>query len=212
MKRLMIATAASALAAGSALAATDINAVDLDGNGYASVEEIKTVFPEFDVTFFADIDANGDNRVAPQEILELEAQEILGRYDMVPVEEQRLIVLDTDSSGFIDADEMAAVFSDFDAEDFAAIDTNDDNRVTYGEFYTLEAQQIVARYYDGTIMDIADIDTNGDAFADFNEMVAAYPGLSQSDFNDIDGNDDNRISSQELYAPEAQQIVSRSDS
>lgn len=212
MKRLMFATAISALAAGSAMAATDIATVDLDGNGYASVEELKAVFPDFDVAEFGDIDTNDDNRIGAQEILALEAQEILGRYDMAPVEQQNLIVLDLDGNGYIESEEMASVYSDFDAEDYQTIDANDDNRVTYQEFYAPEAQEIVARYYVGTITDIAEIDTNGDAFADFEEMVATYPGLSQNDFNEIDGNGDNRISSQELYAPEAQQIVSRSES
>ena len=56
-------------------------------------------------------------------------------------------------------------------------------------------------------MDIADIDTNGDAFADADEMMAAYPGLPAEAFEDIDANDDNRVSSDELYTREAQELV-----
>ena len=63
MKRLMIATAVTAIAAGTAMAATDIDTVDLDNDGFAGVEELKTVFPDMEISFFDDIDTNDDNTV-----------------------------------------------------------------------------------------------------------------------------------------------------
>ena len=213
MKRLMTATAAVALTAGAALAATDIDAVDLNGDNFASMEEVKAVFPDFDVTFFDDIDTNNDNRVSPQEILTTEAQNILGRYDMVPLEARGpVIILDNDADGFISLEDMRRGYPTFTDLDFETIDLNDDNRIAYVEIYETEAQDIIARYTTDTVKDIAEIDVNGDDFADFNEMIAAYPGLPMVEFEEIDGNDDNRISSEELYAPEAQTIVSRYES
>lgn len=214
MKRLLASTAAIAtVAAGAALAATEIDAVDMDGDNFASLEELKSAFPEFDVVFFDDMDANDDNRISPQEMLATETQDILARYDMVPLEDRVYVRVDTDMNGYMEYDEITAVFPGLSELDYQEIDGNDDNRVTYAEYYTTEAQDIMARASAGeTVMDIADIDMNGDDFADFNEMVAAYPGLSQLSFEEIDGNDDNRISSSELYATEAQNILARSES
>ena len=214
MKRLLTTTTAIAtLAAGAALAATDIDAVDMDGDGFADVAEVKAAFPEFDVVFFSDIDTNDDNRIGPQEILETEAQDILARYEMVPLEERVYARVDADMNGYMEYDEIKAFFPGLSELDYEEIDNNDDNRVTYDEYYNTEAQDIMARAAsDATVMDIAEIDSNGDDFADFNEMVAAYPGLSQLNFEEIDENDDNRISSTELYSTEAQNILARSGS
>lgn len=214
MKRLLTATTAVfALTAGAALAATDIDAVDMDGDGFASVDEVRAAFPEFDVVFFDEIDTNDDNRISPEEILETEAQDVLARYEMVPMENRVYVRVDADMNGYMEYDEIRAVFPDLSELDYEEIDNNDDNRVTYQEYYTTEAQDIMARASgEASLMDIAEIDANGDDFADFNEMVAVYPGLSQLNFEEIDENDDNRLSSQELYSTEAQDILARSGS
>ena len=209
MKRLMIATAATALTAGTALAATTIDMLDLDENGFVSVEEAKAIFPEMQVESFNDIDVNDDNRLDAQEVQAVEAQQTFDQYEMASAPERPVIILDQDSDGFIQMADMQRAFPEFDSEDFAAIDVNDDNRVDFTEYYADEAQTIIARYYTGSVMDIAAIDANGDTFADFDEMVAAYPGFDSEDFEAIDANDDNRVSSQELYSEEAQEIVSR---
>ncbi|NNL35035.1 MAG: hypothetical protein HKP35_04385, partial [Silicimonas sp.] len=78
MKRLMTTTTAiAALTAGAAFAATDVSAVDMDGDGFATIAEVKAAFPAFEAEFFEQIDANGDNRIGPQEMLETETQDIL---------------------------------------------------------------------------------------------------------------------------------------
>lgn len=214
MKRLMTATTAiAALTAGAALAATDIEAVDMDGDGFATIEEVRAAFPEFDVEFFEQVDMNGDNRVGPQEILETEVQEILARYEMVPLEERPpMIVLDANMDGFMEIEEVRRAFPDLTQVDYEDMDENDDNRLTYQEYYTTESQDIVARYRNGSVADIAEIDMDGDDFASFDEMAGAYPGLDRESFDDIDENGDNRVSSQELYDPDAQDIISRHDS
>lgn len=212
MKRLMIATAATALTAGTAMAAVELDALDMDADTFASVEEVKAAFPNMDIAAIEAIDTNDDNRLSAQEVQTLEAQEQFGLHDMVPLEQRFMVRLDTDYNGYIEADEVAAQFSDFDQEDFERMDTNGDNRLTYQEWYAPEAVKIVAGYRQGTIKDIAEIDMNGDSFADFNEMVASFPGLSEIDFDEIDQNDDNRVSSQELYELDAQEIISRSAS
>lgn len=213
MKRLTLTTAVAALAAGAAVAATDIEAVDLTGDRFATMEELSYVFPGFDVEFFDDIDTNDDNRVSQDEILTQEAQEILARYDMIPLEQvTNKVILDDDGDGFISYEDMQRGYPEFTALDFESIDTNDDNRLSYGEVYALDAQNTIAKYEVGTIADISEIDTNGDAFADFDELVVVYPGLPMESFEQMDVNDDNRISADELYSEEAQEIVSRYES
>ncbi len=211
MKRLMTTTTALiTLTAGAAVAATDIAAVDLDGNGFASIEEIRAIYPDLSVSFFRDMDTNGDNRVSPEEILTTEAQNILGRLEAAPMERPGpVVVLDADSDGFISIEDMRRGYPEFTELDFDTIDENDDNRVTYEEIYATEAQDVVARYQTGTVMDIAEIDADGDGFADFDEMATAFPGLDRESFDNIDLNCDNRISANELYEPDAQIIVSR---
>ena len=213
MKRLTLTTAIAALAAGAAVAATDVDAVDLNGDKFVSMEEMKWVFPDFDVAFWGDIDTNGDNRVSSEEILTTEAQDILARFDMVPLEQVTAkVVLDDDADGFISYEDMQRGYPTFTELDFEAIDLNDDNRIAYAEIYATEAQDIIARYEAATVADISDVDKNGDAFADFDEMVIAYPGLILEEFEEIDLNDDNRISAEELYTTDAQNIVARYES
>lgn len=219
MTRFITATALVALTAAPAFAAVDLDQLDMTGDGFVSMEEVMAAYPDFAPESWGDIDTNDDRRLSSEEILQTEAQDIFARYEMLSMEERgRVIVLDEDGDGFIQASDFERAYADFDAEDFEMIDTNDDNRVSYEEYYAPEAQQTIERYsvnvenVTDNVLDIAEIDTNGDSFADFDEMVAAYPGLATVDFEEIDANDDNRISSEELYAPEAQEIVSRSNS
>lgn len=212
MKRLTLATtsAIAMLAAGTAMAVTDVDALDLNNDDFASLEEVKFAYPDFDVAFWDEMDLNGDNRLDAQEVVATEAQNILARYDMIPLEQRTAkVVLDADGDGFISIEDMRRGYPTFSDLDFEAIDLNDDNRVSYEEIYMTEAQSIIGRYEVGTVLDIAAIDTDGDDFADFDEMVVAFPGLDATGFEEIDSNDDNRISAVELYAPEAQVIVSR---
>ena len=208
MKRLMTATAIAALTASAAAAAVELETLDLNGDSFASVEEVQAWFPEMQFESFNDIDVNDDNRLDFEELQTAEAQAILGQYEMRPIEEATArIVLDDDGDGFIMLDDYRRAYPQFTDLSFDEIDTNDDNRVSYVEHYDLNAQTEIARYETGTIMDIADIDTSGDSFADFSEMTAAYPGLPMEGFEEIDVNDDNRISSEELYTREAQELI-----
>ena len=208
MKRLMTATAITALTATAAAAAVELSALDLNGDNFASVEEVKAWFPDMQMESFNDIDVNDDNRLDFEEVQTTEAQSVFGQYEMRPIEEASAkIVLDADGDGFIMLDDYRRAYPQFTNLSFEEIDTNDDNSVSYQEHYELAAQTEIARYESGSIMDIADIDTNGDAFADADEMMAAYPGLPAEAFEDIDANDDNRVSSDELYTREAQELV-----
>ncbi len=210
MTRLMLATAVAALTAGSALANVAIENVDLNGDSFASMEEVKAVYPDLTLNAFNDLDTNGDNRLSSEEVNMAEAQTIFDQYQASDMEMAKAkVVLDADADGFISIEDFRRGYPMFTDLDFEAIDTNDDNRVSYEEVYAPESQDLIARYQTTTVRDIAEIDMNGDEFADFDELSAAFPGLPQTEFEEIDMNGDNRISSEELYSPEAQNIVSR---
>ena len=209
MTRLMTTTAVALFTATAASAATDISDVDMTADSFVGFEELRMAFPEVTEENFDAMDLNDDNRVSSEELLETDAQDILARYTMVPMKERAQVVLDANFDRFVSKEEFTAIFPTFSEIDFNTIDDNNDNRVSYVEVYETEAQDIIARYYGGTVTDIAMIDANGDSFADFDEMVGFYPEITEVNLKLIDTNNDNRISSTELYDPKAQQIVSR---
>ena len=153
-------------------------------------------------TDISDVDMNNDSFVGFEEL----------KMAYPELTEENFDQMDDNSDNRLSSDELldtGAVFPTFTEIDFNAIDENNDERVSYVEFYDTKAQDIVARYYGGTVADIAAIDANGDNFADFDEMMGYYPEITAESLQLIDTNNDNRISSQELYDPKAQQIVSR---
>lgn len=61
------------------------------------------------------------------------------------------------------------------------------------------------------VVGVQDIDIDNDDFASFDELQLVAPGITQEDFDLIDDNNDGRISSQEMYDTDAQDILSRYD-
>ena len=121
------------------------------------------------------------------------------------------ITLDIDGDGFASRAEITQVLGAVSASDFNALDGNNDNRLSSNELFADGARAIVARYEakPSTLVGVAASDANADGFASFSELAAEYPGLSTADFNDIDLNNDQRVSFDELYMPLAQSVVSR---
>jgi Ca2+-binding EF-hand superfamily protein len=58
---------------------TDINAIDANGDGFASFGELQAAYPGLRATDFRVIDGNDDNRVSFGELYRLNAQVVLGR-------------------------------------------------------------------------------------------------------------------------------------
>lgn len=56
---------------------------------------------------------------------------------------------------------------------------------------------------------IGDLDVSGDHFATFEEVKNAMPEMDMRAFQDIDANNDNRISAEELTSSEAQAVLSQ---
>ncbi len=211
MKTLVMALATTALTA-SAAAAAGIGAVDQNGDNFASKAELTAVYPTLSATDFRDIDTNDDRRISNTEITAPGVQAILARHVAVEGGVQDLASLDADGSGFVSMSELSAAYPGFRATDFTDIDVNDDNRVSASELYAAEAQVIVSRYDAGgsnVLVALNEIDTDGSGFASLNELSATYQNLSVVDFNQIDANNDNRISFDELYAGDAQTVLGK---
>mgnify|MGYP002622725328 FL=1 len=118
--------------------------------------------------------------------------------------------VDQNGDRFASKAEIAAVYPTLTASDFRDLDLNRDNRVSASEISAPGAEAILNKHVASAgVQDIRTLDTNGDGFASRAELAAAYPGFRASDFDDIDANDDNRVSAVEIYSSTAQSVVSR---
>lgn len=119
--------------------------IDLNGDGFSEYDEITTVFTELTQIDFDEMDTNDDNRLSQQEIDDPEAQIVLNKFRGTE-QVAEIGAADTDGDNFLSSEEAMAAFPGLSAEEFEAIDTNDDNRVDYSELYETEAQEIVSKY------------------------------------------------------------------
>lgn len=195
------------MVAGAATAAVSISDVDITGDDFASFEEIKNAMLGMNMQAFKDIDANNDNRISAVELSSPAAQNVLAQHQILGQKERPLSLLDLDGDGFMSLADMRNVHPDLTEAGFEQMDTNNDQRLSYQEFYATDAQVVLAQCGPTSFADIAAIDTNSDKFADFAEITAAYPKLAKYDFDEMSLNGDNRVSSVEWLAPRAQCIL-----
>ncbi len=117
---------------------------------------------------------------------------------------------DQNGDRFASKAEVSAVFPGLTSADFRNIDQNDDRRLSANELLDSNAQTIFGKHANGAaVQSVGKIDGNGDGFASWTELAAAYPGFRATDFDDLDLNDDRRVSANELYESRAQQVLSR---
>lgn len=207
MKRIFLSTAVFALSAGTAMAAVTMADIDVTGDSLATFEEARNAIPALDMVAFDEIDTNNDNRISATELEATEAQNVLSQHRVLGPKDRPLVVLDEDGDGFMNYDDFVRVHPDFTENAFQEIDTNNDNRVSYSEYYTEETQALIAACGAKTFIDLADIDANGDKFADLEELRVAFPKLEAADFKEMDLNKDNRVSSAEFLTPSSQCIA-----
>ena len=211
MQRFALAIAATmAMTATSALAmkATDL---DINGDGFASIGEVRAIFPGFTSSDFRSIDSNRDRRLSSVELNSPGTSELIGKYEGSMSILHGLSDVDQDGDRFASFKELMAVYSGLLDSEFRQIDANRDNRVSATELYAPRAQALVTRYEQGapTMLTIMDVDVNDDFFVTYDELRQSYPGLSRVDFEMIDGNGDNRVASNEFYDAESQAILDR---
>ncbi len=204
MKKMLTTAAFAALAATPALAMVTIQDLDVTGDNFVTFEEVRNAIPQMDRVDFNAIDANGDRRLSAEEINAAKAQTALTQHQMRASKDRPLMLLDPDSDGFMSYADLKRVHPTLTENAFQEIDTNNDNRLSYSEFYTNETQTALAQCAESTFIDLADMDSNGDRFLSMDELKGGYPNVTNADFDTIDLNKDNRISSVELLAPTAE--------
>lgn len=116
--------------------------------------------------------------------------------------------IDMNNDDFASYEELSAVYQGLTTEEYERIDTNDDNRVSAVELYDSDAQDIVS-LYEGDELPRAVIDMNGDGFSDYGELSSVFTGLTEIEFDEMDANDDNRLSQFEIYDIDSQVILNR---
>ncbi len=119
--------------------------------------------------------------------------------------------VDRNSDRFASFDEITAVYPGLTRSDFNSIDTNDDRRVSAVELADGAAQSIIHRQLpgQGRVLGLSKVDTNGDNFVSFTELAGVYRGLTASDWDKLDTNDDKRLNASELYSEAAQSVLGR---
>ena len=210
MQRILTVTA---VLLGTATAVSAMSATDLDINedGFASITEVRQIFPGFSSDDFRQLDVNRDNRLGNTELTASGTTGILGRYEQTMSIVHGLSDIDTDGDRFATQAELSAVYKGLLDDEFRQIDVNRDNRVNSTELYSPLAQALVTRYEMSgeDIVTIMQVDTDDDAFASFAELRSTYADLTQNDFDLIDNNGDNRVSANEYYSAESQAIFDR---
>lgn len=204
MKRFVIAAAATALSTTAVFAAMSMGDVDTDGDNFASMAEIAAAYPGFNQIEFNNIDVNSDSRISNDELLKPESQAILTRYEMNEQGGSSMVMADANGDGFVSLEELTAAIPGFIKQDFDDIDINSDNRLSADEMDTGEAATIFARSSaPDNSMDLMSLDADGDNFLTFEELSVGYPNLPELEFKNIDTNNDSRLDSSELQAPDA---------
>ncbi|MXQ06956.1 hypothetical protein GQ651_03760 [Alphaproteobacteria bacterium GH1-50] len=211
MKTLTLAIAATALSATAALASGDIASVDRNGDRFASFAELTSTYPGLTASDFRTIDANKDRRVSAVELQAPEAQSIVNRHKVGANGLLDVAAVDTNGDNFVSFFELAGAYPGLSATDWNEIDGSEDGRLNASELYAGETQVILdRRVADRTFVALNAVDTDGSNFASLVELQSAYPGLSSLDFDEIDTNNDNRVSFDELYDIDSRTILGRS--
>ena len=109
MKRLLTTLAIAGLASTPALAKVTIQDVDVTGDQFATMEEVRNSIPEMDSVDFNAIDLNGDRRLSVEEVNRVEAQTLFSQHQMRGKHERPLALLDPDGDGFMSYDDIARV-------------------------------------------------------------------------------------------------------
>ena len=206
-----LAVTALSVSAASAMQPDDL---DLNGDRFVTLGEIRQVLSGFSSNDFRDIDHNNDRRLSNNELISSEGVQVISRYQDRMMIVHGLTEVDQDGDRFVSKEELRAVYNGVTQEDFRRIDINRDNRISAPELYAPLAQALVTRYEMGVgmLVTIMQVDTNDDYFVGFDELRQSFPGLTYNEFEIIDVNGDNRVSSVEYYKSEAQALLKQNQS
>jgi len=206
MKTLALAIATTALTAAAA-SAMSVGDFDANGDRFVSFAEATAVNPLVSRQEFRDLDVNRDNRLSSVELNAPGAEAILERGTQSNGTVRS--VADISGGSFVSESQLVAAYPGLKASEFDLIDTNNDNRVSAVEIYASAAQDILNEHESGNgiLVSLDAVDVDGSGFASLSEIQAAYPGTTANDLRQFDVNRDGRISFNELYAPDAIQVL-----
>jgi len=120
--------------------------------------------------------------------------------------------LDLNGDNFVSVEEAKMMFPDLQLESFNDIDMNDDRRLDANEVQSSDAQTTFDQYEMSSAVTSANnivLDADGDGFIMMEDYQRAYPSFEMSSFEEIDLNDDNRVSYEEHYELDAQTELAR---
>lgn len=209
MHRNTVLAAAALLMTATAASAMTGEDLDVNGDGFASLSEVRSVLSGFTSSDFRRLDTNRDNRLSAKELQAPGTSQTIGKYRSSMTIVHGLSEVDQNGDRFVSKEELTAVYKGLLDSEFRQIDTNRDNRVSAAELYAPRAQALVTRYEMGgrDIITAMQVDIDDDFFISFEELIQSYPSLSRVDFEMIDFNGDNRIGAIEYYNPESQAIL-----
>lgn len=207
--RFAITVTAAILASATAASAMKGTDLDIDGDGFATISEVRQIFPGFLSTDFRELDVNRDRRLSSAELNKSDTSAVINRYASTMSVVHGLSDVDANGDRFASRAELDAVYKGLTDSEFLLIDTNKDRRISASELYSPFAQGMLSRYEMSgrDLITIMQVDVDDDAFASYAELVAVYPNLSRSEFEIIDINGDNRIGATEYYNADTQAIL-----
>lgn len=211
MQRFVLSALAGVMMTATAASAMQPVDLDINGDGFATLSEVRSILPGFNAFDFRDVDTNDDNRLSVRELRSPETRNVVARYENRMAIVHGLSDVDTNGDRFASREELNAVYNGLLDDEFRDIDINRDGRISANELYAPKAQALVSRYEmtERMLVTIMQVDTNDDFFASFEELSQSFPGLSHAEFELIDTNGDNRIAAREYYSPEAQEIIEK---
>ncbi len=122
----------------------DIARVDTNGDNFVSFSELAGVYPGLSATDWNGIAGSDDNRLNAGEFYATDTQVILNQ-NLGSTAFVALDAVDADGSNFATLGELRGAYPGLSAIDFADIDTNSDNRISFDELYAVDAQVVLGQ-------------------------------------------------------------------
>lgn len=133
----------SVLGRGTDATGTFLSTADISGDAFVSYSELQSAYPGLPTSQARIIDANKDGRISAVELA-------AGQADLSVYENgsQILVSLDSvdvDGSGFASLGELQTAYPGLSANDLRFFDGNRDGRVSFTEFYSSEAIEVLGK-------------------------------------------------------------------